>query len=116
MCGAQHVEDTPRILEVDDAGHADSGWARRPPAGVGPWDMGIVGEQIAAVTLPGMLPAEATRVIDARGKIVVPGGIETHAHAVANVQPGGPAPWCPACPTSGRWSTPWGPSGVAQRR
>src|SRR5262249_36694609 len=59
-----------------------------PPAGVGDWDVGIVGEKIAAVTFPGMLPATAAQVIDARGKIVVPGGIETHAHAVANVQPG----------------------------
>ena len=56
------------------------------PAGVGDWDVGIVGEKIGAVALPGMLPAAATQVIDARGKIVVPGGIETHAHAVANVQ------------------------------
>jgi predicted amidohydrolase len=61
-------------------------------AGVGDWDVGIVGEKIAAVTFPGMLPAAATQVIDARGKIVVPGGIETHAHAVANVHPGGPYP------------------------
>src|SRR5262249_45908893 len=58
------------------------------PAGVGDWDIGIVGEKIAAVAFPGMLPAAAAQVIDAHGKIVVPGGIETHAHAVANVQPG----------------------------
>ncbi|PYN72222.1 MAG: hypothetical protein DMD96_35010, partial [Candidatus Rokuibacteriota bacterium] len=58
------------------------------PAGVGDWDVGVVGEKIVFVSFPGVLPAEATRVIDARGKIVVPGGIETHAHAVANVQPG----------------------------
>src|SRR2546430_9587777 len=58
------------------------------PAGVGDWDIGVVGEKIVSVAFPGVLPAEATKVIDARGKIVVPGGIETHAHAVANVQPG----------------------------
>src|ERR671923_273437 len=58
------------------------------PAGVGNWDVGIVGEQIVAVAFPGILPTTAKQVIDARGKIVVPGGIETHAHAVANVQPG----------------------------
>ena len=58
------------------------------PAGVGNWDVGIVGEQIVAVAFPGILPGTAKQVIDARGKIVVPGGIETHAHAVANVQPG----------------------------
>ena len=58
------------------------------PAGVGNWDVGIMGEQIVAVAFPGILPGTAKHVIDASGKIVVPGGIETHAHAVANVQPG----------------------------
>src|SRR5919106_1396254 len=58
------------------------------PAGAGDWDVGIEGEKIVAVAFPGLLPAEATQVIDARGKLVVPGGIETHAHAVANVQLG----------------------------
>ena len=58
------------------------------PSGVGEWDIGVQGEKIAAVALPGLLPEEGTTVIDAGGKIVVPGGIETHAHAAANVQPG----------------------------
>ena len=58
------------------------------PAGAGDWDVGVVGEKIVSVAFPGVLPTEAKQVIDARGKIVVPGGIETHAHAVANVQPG----------------------------
>jgi dihydropyrimidinase len=58
------------------------------PAGVGDWDVGVEGEKIVSIAFPGVLPAAATQVIDARGKIVVPGGIETHAHAVANVQPG----------------------------
>ena len=58
------------------------------PSGAGQWDIGISGERIAAVALPGMLPEDGAKVMDASGKIVVPGGIETHAHAVANVQPG----------------------------
>ena len=58
------------------------------PSGVGEWDIGIYGEKIAAVGLPGLLPEENSTIIDAAGKIVVPGGIETHAHAAANVQPG----------------------------
>ena len=58
------------------------------PSGVGEWDLGLQGEKIVAVTLPGVLPEEGARLIDAAGKIVVPGGIETHAHAAANVQPG----------------------------
>lgn len=49
------------------------------PHGVGHWDVGIQGEQIALVGAPGTLPA-AGRVIDATGKIVVPGGIEPHTH------------------------------------
>ena len=58
------------------------------PSGVGEWDLGLQGEKIVAVTLPGILPDEGARIIDATGKIVVPGGIEPHAHAAANVQPG----------------------------
>ena len=58
------------------------------PSGVGEWDLGLQGEKIVAVTLPGILPEEGARIIDATGKIVVPGGIEPHAHAAANVQPG----------------------------
>ena len=58
------------------------------PAGAGQWDVGIEGEKIVAVALPGFLPKEGATVIEAAGKIVVPGGIETHAHAAANVQPG----------------------------
>src|SRR5438034_1950767 len=41
------------------------------PAGVGDWDVGIVGEKIVSVAFPGVLPAEANQVIDAPGNIVV---------------------------------------------
>jgi len=58
------------------------------PSGVGNWDVGVEGERIVAVALPGVLPEEGATVIDATGKIVVPGGVEAHAHAAANVQPG----------------------------
>ncbi|HEX2275943.1 MAG TPA: amidohydrolase family protein [Candidatus Tectomicrobia bacterium] len=50
------------------------------PEDVGERDVGVEGGRIAAVAWPGTLPAEAGRVIDARGKIVLPGGIEPHAH------------------------------------
>lgn len=50
------------------------------PEGVGAWDIGVQGEQIAAVGIPGTLPTEVGRVLDATGKIVVPGGVEPHTH------------------------------------
>ena len=50
------------------------------PEEVGERDVGVQDGTIAAVTSPGTLPADAGRIIDARGKIVLPGGIEPHAH------------------------------------
>jgi dihydropyrimidinase len=49
------------------------------PQGVGTWDVLIQGELIAAVSLPDET-LKAGRVIDATGKIVVPGGVEPHTH------------------------------------
>ena len=59
------------------------------PQGVGEMDVGIQGEKIVAVGWPGTLAADTARVIDARGKIVIPGGIEPHAHIGIPV----PAQW-----------------------
>ena len=50
------------------------------PTGVGELDVGILGEKIAVVAVPGTLDAEAGRTIDAGGKAVLPGGIEPHTH------------------------------------
>src|SRR5258708_32681353 len=51
------------------------------PQGIVQCDVAIAGETIAAVTAPGALPAEsAGRVIDASGRIVMPGGIDPHVH------------------------------------
>ncbi len=50
------------------------------PWGVGDWDVAVEGERIAAVAAPGSLPGDVGRVVDASGKIVVPGGIEPHSH------------------------------------
>src|SRR6185295_19568868 len=50
------------------------------PDGVGAWDVGIEGETIAALAAPGTLPADAARVIDATGQLVIPGGIDPHVH------------------------------------
>ncbi len=49
------------------------------PQGVIKADVAIKGETIAAVTAPGVL-TEAGRVIDATGKIVMPGGVDPHVH------------------------------------
>jgi len=57
--------------------------------GVGAWDIAIVGEKIVAICAPSVLKdADAGRVIDARGKVVIPGGIDPHIHCKFG-QPGG---------------------------
>ena len=51
------------------------------PHGVGAWDIAIQGEKIVAIAAPGTLrESDAVRVIDATGKIVIPGGIDAHIH------------------------------------
>ncbi len=51
------------------------------PQGVGAFDILVKGETIAAMAQPGSLPIpEGARVIDATGKIVIPGGIDPHVH------------------------------------
>jgi dihydropyrimidinase len=50
------------------------------PQAVGVMDVGVQGEKIVAVGQTGTLSPQAGRTIDARGKIVIPGGIEPHAH------------------------------------
>ncbi len=44
-----------------------------------PADLGIRGEQIAAITAPGSA-TPAHRTVDATGKLVLPGGIDSHIH------------------------------------
>ena len=55
------------------------------PGGVGEWDIGVRGEKIVAVAESGALTESVGRVIDASGKIVIPGGIEPHAHVAAPI-------------------------------
>ena len=43
-------------------------------------DIAVQGERILAVAEPGVITEDARRVIDASGKIVVPGGIDPHTH------------------------------------
>ena len=55
------------------------------PWGVGDWDVAVQGEKIVAVTSPGTLTDDVGRIIDATGKVVIPGGIEPHAHIAAPI-------------------------------
>src|SRR5205809_2911282 len=55
------------------------------PLGSGAWDIGISGEHIAAVAVPGTLPEDGARVIDATGKVVVPGGVDPHTHLAHSI-------------------------------
>src|SRR3954469_17660310 len=51
------------------------------PQGVGAYDIAIAGERIVAMSAKGSLPVpEGARLIDATGKIVMPGGIDPHVH------------------------------------
>jgi len=51
------------------------------PHGVGAHDIAISGEKIVAIGALGSLqPGEGGRLIDATGKIVMPGGIDPHVH------------------------------------
>src|SRR5512133_963322 len=50
------------------------------PHGVGTWDVATVGEKIVALAVPGTRTEDAVRIVDAEGKIVVPGGIDPHNH------------------------------------
>ena len=49
------------------------------PQGASELDVGIFGEKVVLVRLPGTL-GDATRAVDAGGKIVLPGGIDPHTH------------------------------------
>ncbi|HXV32859.1 MAG TPA: amidohydrolase family protein [Gaiellaceae bacterium] len=50
------------------------------PDGAGELDVVVEGETIASLAEPGTAPTEGARVVDAAGKIVLPGGVEPHAH------------------------------------
>jgi dihydropyrimidinase len=55
------------------------------PQGVGSWDVGVQDGRIAVLGAPGTLPSEATKVIDASGLIVAPGGVEPHTHLAHSI-------------------------------
>lgn len=64
------------------------------PQGVGAYDILVAGEKIVALAAPGAFPVpEGARLIDATGKIVIPGGIDPHVHCKWHLpSPGDAAP------------------------
>jgi dihydropyrimidinase len=53
------------------------------PNGVGPADVAVAGGRVAAVAVHGAFPVpQGARLIDAAGKIVMPGGIDPHVHCL----------------------------------
>ncbi|HET6493025.1 MAG TPA: amidohydrolase family protein [Burkholderiales bacterium] len=59
------------------------------PNGVGVWDIGVADGKIALVGAPALFDGiEAARLLDARDRIVLPGGIDPHIHCNWPVQPG----------------------------
>ena len=55
------------------------------PQGAGAWEIAVQDGRIVAVAAPGTF-REASRVIDAAGKVVVPGGVEPHTHLAHRIQ------------------------------
>ncbi len=56
------------------------------PHGIGEWDIAVKGEKIAALAAPGAFGDDAAaRVINAKGKIVMPGGIDPHVHCAWHI-------------------------------
>ncbi|MGZ8230150.1 MAG: amidohydrolase family protein [Burkholderiales bacterium] len=59
------------------------------PNGAGLWDVGVADGRIALVAAPDVLQdVQAARTLDARGKLVIPGGIDPHIHCNWPVNPG----------------------------
>ena len=50
------------------------------PWGVGDRDVCVPVEKIVAITAPNAMTDDVTRATDATGKVVVPGGVQPHAH------------------------------------
>ncbi len=56
------------------------------PHGMGQWDIAVKDDKIAALSAPGAFSDDqAKRVIDATGKIVMPGGIDPHVHCAWHI-------------------------------
>src|SRR5580693_9414571 len=62
------------------------GKAVMPSGSAEPADIGVSGGKIAAVGAPGSLAdTGATRVVDAAGQIVMPGGVDPHIHCLSPI-------------------------------
>src|SRR5579862_3361940 len=54
------------------------------PSGAEAVNIGVAGDKMAAIGAPGSL-GEAGRVIDAKGQIVIPGGVDPHIHCLSPI-------------------------------
>src|ERR1041385_1509061 len=50
------------------------------PDAIGNWDIGVLDGKIVTLSLTGSATPDAQQIVDASGLLVVPGGIEPHAH------------------------------------
>src|SRR5437879_2371221 len=88
--GARAPIAHPSVKEAPLLDIVVSGGLAVLPSGPEPADIGIAGEQIAAIGAPGSLAAlGAGRVVDAAGQIVIPGGIDPPVHCSWPVPPPG---------------------------
>jgi len=55
------------------------------PSGTVAADIGVAGDRIAVIGAPGSL-GDATRTVDATGKVVIPGGIDPHIHCLSPIR------------------------------
>jgi dihydropyrimidinase len=55
------------------------------PSGTMTADIGVSGDRIATIGAPGTLAA-AAKTVDASGKLVIPGGIDPHIHALSPIR------------------------------
>src|SRR5688572_2477465 len=83
-CEVRHIPGAKRMIDL-----IIRGGLVVTPEGAAPRDVWIAGEKIAAVAAPGAVPdAPSVPVIDATGKLVLPGGVDPHIHCNWPVQPG----------------------------
>ena len=78
------MSNNPDILIAGGRIYDHDGDVNQPPVG----DVLVSGGRIVSVTVPGGAAPSTARVIDARGKLVVPGFVNAHYHSYDTLQKG----------------------------